>query len=216
MSSGGGRRGLWLAMASALLAVTAIDVLTLGLSSTQPPPPVSAQRSAVTPRGEIRPPPSPATPSLGRGVPISLSIAAIGVRAPRLARVGRAPDGTLEVPSRFDQPGWYDLGPAPGQTGAAVIVGHVDSVSGPAVFWRLGQLRSGDQITIRREDGQTLTFTVYAVERYPKNDFPTARVYGGTQHRAELRVITCGGSFDHDTGHYLDNTVAFAALTRVR
>ena len=203
-------------MASALLAVTAINVLTLGLSSTQPPPPATAQQSGLTPRGATRPPPSPTTPSLGRSVPTSLSIPAIGVRAPRLARLGREPDGTLEVPSRFDQPGWYGLGPAPGQTGAAVVVGHVDSISGPAVFWRLGQLRRGNQITIRREDGQTVTFTVYAVERYPKNDFPTAQVYGSTQHRAELRLITCGGSFDHDTGHYLDNTVAFAALTRAR
>jgi sortase (surface protein transpeptidase) len=130
--------------------------------------------------------------------------------------LGRALDGTLEVPSRFDEPGWYRLGPAPGQTGAAVIVGHVDSVSGPAVFWRLGQLRPGNRIEIRREDGRTITFTVYAVQRYPKNDFPTVQVYGETHHRAELRVITCGGSFDQRTGHYDDNTVAFAALTRVR
>lgn len=136
----------------------------------------------------------------------------IGVRSNHLVGLGRSSDGTLEVPSDYAAPGWYSPGPAPGQLGAAVIAGHVDGPSGPAVFYRLGALRPGAEVIVTRQDGRRATFTVDHVDRYRKDRFPTVAVYGDATHRAELRLITCGGDFDHRSGHYLDNIVVFAHL----
>jgi sortase (surface protein transpeptidase) len=143
--------------------------------------------------------------------PRSIRIPAIGVSA-RLVALGLNPDRTLEVPRRWADAGWYTGGPRPGQRGPAVIAGHVDSMSGPAVFYRLGELRRGALVRIRRADGSTVTYGVEGVERWPKNRFPTDRVYGRTA-RSTLRLITCGGTFDKATGHYLDNVIVYA--TRV-
>lgn len=120
-------------------------------------------------------------------------------------------DGTLASPADFDDPGWYRDGVAPGDRGPAVIVGHVDSFDGPAIFFQLASLRSGDKARIRRADGTTVTFVVDRVERFAKDDFPTQQVYGPTK-RPELRLITCGGGFNETTRHYDDNVVAFASL----
>jgi hypothetical protein len=140
--------------------------------------------------------------------PARLRIPAIGVDTSLVAlALDRA--GTLEVPRRFDVAGWWSGGARPGERGPAVIAGHVDSQTGPAVFFGLGRLRRGDGVLVERRDGSLLRFTVRRVERYPKNRFPTARVYGPTR-RPELRLITCSGAFDHLTGHYLDNTVVYA------
>jgi sortase (surface protein transpeptidase) len=143
--------------------------------------------------------------------PRSIRIPAIGVSA-RVVALGLNPDRTLEVPRRWADAGWYTGGPRPGQRGPAVIAGHVDSMSGPAVFYRLGELRRGALVRIRRADGSTVTYGVEGVERWPKNRFPTGRVYGRTV-RSTLRLITCGGAFDKATGHYLDNVIVYA--TRV-
>jgi sortase (surface protein transpeptidase) len=88
----------------------------------------------------------------------------------------------------------------------------VDSKAGPAIFYRLGDLRRGDRIAVGREDGTTARCVVDRVEEYPKVEFPTTEVYGNSTSRAELRLITCGGDFDHRTGHYVDNVVVFAHL----
>jgi sortase (surface protein transpeptidase) len=112
--------------------------------------------------------------------------------------------------SRDAPAGWYQDSVTPGEDGPAVILGHVDSArSGPAVFYRLGSLRPGDQITVRRADGSTAAFTVTAAARYAKNHFPTADVYGRLPYPG-LRLITCGGSFDRSRGSYRDNIVIFA------
>jgi hypothetical protein len=92
-----------------------------------------------------------------------------------------------------------------------VITGHVDSVAGPAVFFRLRQVAAGDPVSVVRADGTTVRFTVTRVARYPKGDFPTAEVYAPTQ-RPELRLITCGGDFDRSARSYLDDLVVYAAL----
>jgi hypothetical protein len=113
------------------------------------------------------------------------------------------------VPTSFSVAGWYDLGPAPGDPGAAVVLGHVDSTSGPAVFYRLGDLAPGELVRVAREDGTDALFRVYAIREFAKSAFPTSLVYGRTRG-AELRLITCGGPFDETTGHYLDNVVVFA------
>jgi hypothetical protein len=154
---------------------------------------------------------------LPRSIPVSLRIPAIGVTS-RVNPLGLGADGTVEVPApgpRYNQAAWFSGSPTPGQQGPAVVEGHVDSVSqGPSVFYRLGALRPGDRVLITRADHRIAVFTVNAVRRYPKDAFPTALVYGNTSN-AQLRLITCGGSFDSSTGHYRDNIVAFAHLTSV-
>jgi hypothetical protein len=141
-------------------------------------------------------------------VPVRVVIPALGVDAP-LIRLGLDKAGALEVPKRFDVAGWWTGGSRPGERGPAVIAGHVDSKTGPAVFYRLGSLRRGDSVIVRRRDGSSVRFRVRASERYAKRRFPTRRVYGPTRG-SELRLITCSGTFDRAAGHYLDNTVVYA------
>jgi sortase (surface protein transpeptidase) len=142
--------------------------------------------------------------------PARLQIPVIGVSTP-LVRLGRLPDGSIEVPHAWNTAGWYDQGPRPGQPGPAVILGHVDSKSGPAVFYRLRDLRPGDIVRVGLTDGRTLVFRVQRTERYPKDKFPTEAVYFPTLDR-ELRLITCGGDFDYAKGSYVDNIVVYATL----
>jgi Sortase domain len=141
-------------------------------------------------------------------LPVRLEIPAIGVRAP-LVRLGLDASGALEVPSDFGTAGWWSGGARPGEPGPAVIAAHVDSRTGPALFFRLGELRRGDLATIVRADGSRARFAVERSARYPKARFPTALVYGRTR-RPALRLITCSGAFDRASGHYRDNTVVFA------
>lgn len=142
--------------------------------------------------------------------PKRIEIAAIGVSA-RVIPLGLNPDRTLEVPQDFDETGWFTGAAEPGERGAAVIVGHVDSESGPAVFYRLRALESGDFIEITLKDGSTVRYVVTSSLAVPKNRFPTARVYTPTR-RPTLRLITCDGEFDSATGHYLDNYIVFAKI----
>lgn len=154
-------------------------------------------------------------PVLKRSVPVSISIPAIGVRAP-LMRLGLEPDGQVQVPPLFKDPqkaGWYVDSPTPGQVGPSVILGHIDNVLGPAVFFRLGALKPGDLIDVSLADGTVAVFKVDGVRQYPKSHFPNRLVYGPTDFAA-LRVITCGGPFDPATHQYLDSTVVFASLVR--
>ena len=173
-----------------------------------------APTTARPPAGAARRPDRQATASEPRATPIELSIPAIGVRT-SLVRLSLNSDGTLQVPTSFSVAGWYALGPSPGQTGAAVIVGHVDSRQGPGVFYGLGELAPGSVVQIRLSDRTDVAFRVYAVREFPKASFPTSLVYGHTP-RPELRLITCGGPFDAQTGHYLDNIVVFAGSASVR
>ncbi|MET8360624.1 class F sortase [Micromonospora sp. NPDC005171] len=150
---------------------------------------------------------------LARSAPTSIEIPRIGVDA-TIMSLGTNPDGTVQVPplDKADQAGWYEPGASPGETGNAVIVGHVDSaVLGPAVFFDLGALAPGDTVTVRRADGVPATFTVDSVKSYPKTAFPTELVYGPSD-RPSLRVVTCGGQFDEAAKSYRDNIVVFATL----
>ena len=144
---------------------------------------------------------------------MSLAIPSIGVKTKGIVDLTLDKNGKLQAPTDFAKAGWYAAGPTPGEFGPAVIGAHVDSKSGPAVFYRLGSLKKGAMVSVVREDGSTARFVVDRVARYSKTDFPTSTVYGDTQGRAELRLITCGGAFDRSTGHYVDNIVAFAHLT---
>jgi len=143
--------------------------------------------------------------------PVSLTIPAIGVRT-RLVHLGLNSDGTLQVPSSTAVAGWYAGSPRPGAPGAAVIAGHVDSRTALGVFYWLRTLRPGDRVYVKRADGTLAVFTVTGVRTYAKDQFPTAAVYGPVPD-SELRLITCGGTFDWSTGHYLSNVVVFARLT---
>jgi LPXTG-site transpeptidase (sortase) family protein len=143
--------------------------------------------------------------------PVSLTIPAIGVRT-KLVHLGLNSNGTLQVPASTAVAGWYTGSPRPGATGAAVIAGHVDSRTAVGVFYWLRTLRPGDRVYVKRADGTLAVFTVTSVRTYAKDQFPTAAVYGPVPD-AELRLITCGGTFDWSTGHYLSNVVVSARLT---
>jgi sortase (surface protein transpeptidase) len=140
--------------------------------------------------------------------PVRLRIPSIGVRTP-LERLGRAGDGTVEVPKRWERAGWYTGGFKPGQPGPAVVLGHVDSKTGPAVFFKLRTLRRGALVLVDRADSTTVRFRVTRVERYSKTRFPSDLVYFPTL-KPSLRLVTCGGSFDTASGHYRDNVIALA------
>lgn len=142
--------------------------------------------------------------------PVRIMIPSIDVDS-RLDRLGLTADGTVEAPPEWDTPGWYRKGARPGQRGAAVILGHVDSTTGPAVFYRLDELEAGDRITVERKDGSRVHFAVTHADQYQKAQFPSADVYLPTPD-ATLRLVTCGGEFDRATGSYLENLVVFADL----
>src|SRR5580692_8848005 len=142
--------------------------------------------------------------------PVSLDIPAIGVQT-RLIRLGLTSSGAMQVPSTTSVAGWYTGSPRPGAVGAAVIVGHIDSVSGPGIFFRLPLMKPGELIYVRRANHSLAVFRVTAVHQYLKAAFPTSAVYGAVPD-AQLRLITCGGAFDFATGHYLSNTIVFATL----
>jgi Sortase domain len=189
---------------------------TAGLLLTRHPTlamrPVAAGVAALpAPTGPIVAPPQSAQPAPVAS-PVSLTIPLIGVKT-NLITLGLAQGGGMQVPSSATVAGWYTGSPRPGSIGSAIIVGHIDSESGPGVFYRLRELRSGDDVFVKRADGTTAEFRVTAVQTYLKDRFPTGQVYGPTPD-AELRLITCGGAFDRATGHYLSNVVVYATQVR--
>jgi hypothetical protein len=179
------------------------------------PPGSAALPGGSTSSGALDPGhvPAGATPSSDSGPlagpPARLRIPKIGVDT-SLQDLGLSSTGELNPPSNFTDAGWYGGGTAPGDVGPAVLAGHVDSTKGPAVFYRLTDVRPGDVVQVDR-GGQWLQFQVQAVTRYPKDRFPTAAVYGPTPD-PELRLITCGGTFDWGRRSYEDNVVVFAVM----
>lgn len=142
--------------------------------------------------------------------PASIRIPSIQVEA-AIIGLGLNEDGSIEVPENTDETGWWRGGPEPGEIGPAVILGHVDSYVGPAVFARLEELKAGDLIHVDREDATTVVYVVESSERFKKDEFPTETVYGTTEEPT-LRLITCGGSFDTNDRSYVENLVVFASL----
>jgi sortase (surface protein transpeptidase) len=143
-------------------------------------------------------------------LPVSLTIPAIGVKT-SITHLGLEKNGSLQVPSTTTVVGWYTESPRPGAVGSAVIAGHVDSYTGPGVFYFLHDLKAGEKVYVTRADNSVAEFSVTSVQSYPKAAFPTSIVYGPAPD-AELRLITCGGDFDRSTGHYLSNLIAYATL----
>jgi len=144
--------------------------------------------------------------------PVGLIIPSIGVRT-RLVHLGLTASGALQVPATTAVGGGDTRRARPGGIGAAVIAGHIDSVSGPGVFFRLRLLRPGERVYVQRAGGSLAVFEVTAVHSYLKTSFPTGAVYGPVPD-AELRLITCGGTFDYATGHYLSNVIVYASLVQ--
>ena len=140
-------------------------------------------------------------------------IPSIGVDA-TIVRLGLNADGSLQVPTDYATAGWWSGGPLPGERGPAVVVGHVDSKAGPAVFFKLATLQPGRTVEVSRPDESTARFVVTRLMQVSKSAFPTKLVYGPTSD-AELRLVTCGGSFDSSTGHYVDNVIVFAKLRSI-
>lgn len=166
--------------------------------------PVPASTQGSPPAPVLLRTPEPASTA----TPEQVTIPAIGVRS-TLADLGVDGAGALVPPTDFDQAGWFAAGTVPGEVGPAVIAGHVDSRTGPAVFFRLEELAVGDTVLVTRSDGRDVEFRVTRVAQYPKDDFATAEVYGPTTG-PELRLITCGGTFDRSRRSYEDNVVVYA------
>jgi hypothetical protein len=200
------------AAAGAAVGVLVICLGAAGLSwashTGRSATPVGRPPVTAIPRGRSAAPPPAQAEVVPR--PTGLVIPAIGVRT-KLIRLGITSSGALQVPKRTSVAGWYTGSPRPGGTGSAVIVGHIDSVSGPAVFFRLRKLRPGDLVYVQRGHASMAVFKVTAVRRFLKSKFPTAAVYGAVPN-AQLRLVTCGGTYDPATGHYLSNIVVFAVL----
>jgi hypothetical protein len=197
-------------VAGALLIMSGAAAVGVALATQEhAPQPSLAAAGAIGPRAQ--------GPWLRRSVPVSVDIPAIGVNS-RLLHLGVSADGTIQVPSLYTEASdaaWYKYSATPGQIGASVIEGHVDTYQGPAVFFRLGALRSGDRVDVTLADGITAVFRVTGIREYLKSNFPAKTIYGATDYAA-LRLITCGGAFDYATRRYLSSTVVFASLTSSR
>jgi hypothetical protein len=202
-----------IAAALAVIGLVLVGIAVAGQRSAPEPVAAAVPAPPVVVNGPANLP-VPSGPILPAAAPTSVSIPAIGVRSV-LDQVGLNPDGTLEVPQpgpRYDDAAWYRDSAVPGTIGPAIILGHVDSAEkGPSVFFDLGRMKTGDMIDVGRSDGSVATFRVDSVAQFSKNEFPSRSVYG-TTNRAELRLITCGGSFDSAARSYRDNTVVFAHL----
>lgn len=196
-------------------AAGSIQPSTTGNRSPSPgePSPASSARS-------VRPSSVPRTTeqsqkrapqALVASPPLHLSISAIDVDS-AVTSVGVTKSGALGVPTGSEQneAAWFRESPTPGQYGASVIVGHIDTIHGPSVFYRLGALHPGDEITVRRQDHLKVTFVVDGVRQYPNRDnLPIKDLYGGNPDQAGLRLVTCS-NFDHSIGHYRGNLIVYA------
>lgn len=196
-----------------LLVLVLTGCSTAGSAPTPRPTPTGTQSTSQTQSQQQNH--EPASNGLPRSNPLWIDVPAIGAKS-SLVPLGLNADDTVEVPP-VDQPlqaGWYKHSPTPGQTGPAVVLGHVNGGGRDGVFARLHELRAGDEIRIGREDGQVARFVVERTDQVPKNEFPADSVYGNTSE-PELRLITCGGSFDEDADSYRDNIIVYAVFTAV-
>ncbi len=218
-----GRKG---AVAAIAVGVIAAAAGTAGLSLTGllqagqstaapapppfPPAPVALAPVPIDPAAPLPGPTAPLPgPTAGRtSRPVALIIPAIGVNT-RLIGLGLTATGAVQVPPDPAVAGWYTGSPRPGAIGSAILLGHIDSLSGPAVFFKLSRLRPHQLVYVQRADGTLAVFRVDAVRTYAKSHFPTAAVYGPTPD-AQLRLITCGGIFDQQLKSYLSNVVVYA------
>ena len=204
----------WWPVGVTLLLVGAV-LLSMGISggsrALPAPAPSAAAKKALVPTATTLPTPVPLSTS--RSVPVLLRIPALNMSV-SLGSLGVTSFGTAQVPDNTVQPGWFNLGPTPGQIGSAVILGHVDSAAGEGIFFTLRTLTAGDQVYVLLADGDTARFAVDSVDSYVRTAFPADRVYSSHGSSA-LQLVTCGGVFDHQTGSYLSNIVVYTSLVAV-
>lgn len=212
-----GRASFWWATSVVLALVAALSVVVLVHGS--PPAPAGTPRADVlggasARGGRVAGPVTRVRPvgsvSHSRPRPHTVRIPAIGLVAP-VGQLGLNRDGTVQVPSDPARTGWYRLGPRPGSRGSSVILGHVDSVDGPAVFAGLSTLRPGDHVTVELGDRSTVHFRVRSVRTYPNERFPDHRVYGRPGW-PKLNLVTCGGGYDTTRGGYQGNVVVYTTV----
>ena len=203
-------RLVWRTVAALLALAAAFCLVMWGATANRG----STAATPAAPASSSADPPSVASgapaPPVPAAQPVALSIPVIDVQT-HLVRLGQDPDGTVEVPRNPAEAGWFQPGPPPGAAGSSVILGHVDSTSGPAVFYRLKELRAGDRITVRLDDGTTVRFRVHSTRTYANADFPARKVYG-KQGPSQLNLVTCGGAYDSSRGGYQSNVVVNARL----
>ena len=204
------RQLLWRAAAAVLGLGAVFCLLMWGASSDstnadpRPGVPSSSTGTPVVAEAAADPPVPPASSAR----PLALLIPAIDVQA-HVIRLGQHQDGTVEVPENPAEAGWFQSGPPPGAAGSSVILGHRDSMSGRAVFYRLNELSPGDRMAVELDDGTTVWFRVHSIKTYANADFPAKRVYG-RQGRSQLNLVTCGGVYDSSRGGYQSNVVVNA------
>jgi hypothetical protein len=200
-------------LVAAALALLGSACLILGLQEHQHPlaGPAHVPREQHAAKSKVMPAPAKVVVlATARSTPVELTVPAISL-AVSLSTLGLNADGTVQVPAAVQQPGWFRLGPTPGQIGSAVILGHVDSYAGPGVFFKLPTLVAGDLVDVSLADGVTAEFKVTSVATYLKANFPDQSVYASNGSGA-LQLVTCGGTFDSATGHYLSNIVVYTSL----
>jgi sortase (surface protein transpeptidase) len=196
----------WRVLAGVLALLTATCMVLWSASSTPTPSASGAER---LPTGMAsQPPDAGKSVTQRRARPVQLRIPSLDV-ATRLIELGLQQDGTVEVPSNPALAGWFRPGSTPGARGSSVILGHVDSLAGPAVFYRLRELQPSDRILVLFADGSEVQFAVRSVRTYPNSDFPAQKVYGARGHR-DLNLVTCGGAYDAANGGYQANVVVNA------
>jgi sortase (surface protein transpeptidase) len=144
--------------------------------------------------------------------PTAMTIAALSINAAPIVPLGLNSDGSLQTPAGEKEVGWYSGGAAPGENGTAIMVGHLDSTFGSAIFWHLKNLKAGDVVSISRSDGHTVEFVVDHLASYSFDNFPDQEVYGATPYPS-LRLLTCAGTYSRKTHHYSENLVVYARLT---
>lgn len=193
--------------AALVAAVAVIAALVAGCGSSADTSSPSTTTAAVPATGVQT------AASISRSTPVSFDIASIKASG-SLISLGRNTDGSVQVPADYQQAGWYQQGPAPGEQGSAVILGHVDSYKGTGIFFSLKKVKPGDMIDVARADGKTAHFKVTDVRMYLKSQFPDQLVFG-PRGGATLQVVTCGGDFDQSAKSYLSNVVVFSSLDSV-
>ncbi|MEU8793429.1 class F sortase [Streptomyces sp. NPDC048643] len=205
------RRLTWIVWCAGIAIVMATSVFR---GHDDPSGPTGASRAAAAPAASSSAS-SAAHPSgtyLPRAEPTRLLIPKIEVDAP-FTELTIDDSGRLEPPPADDVNlvGWYAKGVSPGERGAAIIAGHVDTKTSAAVFAGLSDLKKGDKFSVKRSDGRTATFAVDSSDTFEKDDFPDERVYADTPD-AQVRLITCAGNYDRSAKDYTENLVVFAHL----
>jgi sortase (surface protein transpeptidase) len=143
--------------------------------------------------------------------PVRIVIPAIKCDA-KILNVGIDKKGAMEVPG-VKYSGWYELGPAPGASGPSVIVAHVSYNGTRGPFYSLKNLKPGDKILVYDKNGDFATFQVDSKETTLKTKLPTEKIWNNTQEPV-IRLVTCGGTYDPTTKHYLSNVIVYGHLVQ--